>query len=68
MSTNREKPNPDDPDFIVEQVVGSLNIEGIRVPDDEQEILRRIARGEIDADDYADEIVRQALHENTKSR
>ncbi|MGI9278015.1 MAG: antitoxin VbhA family protein [Endozoicomonas sp.] len=63
-----DKQSPDkkikDPDTVVNQVVGSLNIEGMKVPEDEKEILKKIASGELDADQVADEIVRKALQDN----
>ncbi|WP_299588748.1 antitoxin VbhA family protein [uncultured Microbulbifer sp.] len=49
---------------LVERAIASLNIEGIRVPEEEKEILRKIANGELDADEVADEIVRKALKDS----
>ena len=64
MTKKDEVPKQDAADFVVEQAVGSLNIEGIRVPDDEKEILRKIANGELDADEIADSIVAKAIAAN----
>lgn len=55
------------PEEIVEQAIASLNIEGIRVPEDEKEILRKIAAGELDADEVADAIAKQALENSKKN-
>lgn len=52
---------------LVEQAVASMNIEGIRVPEDEKEILRKIANGELDADEVAEAIAKKAL-ENSKNK
>jgi len=49
---------------LVENAVASLSIEGIRVPDDEKEILRKIANGELDADEVADAIVQKAIEQS----
>jgi len=49
---------------LVEYAVASLNIEGIRVPDDEKEILRKIANGELDADEVADAIAQKAIKQS----
>ena len=49
---------------LVENTVASLSIEGIRVPDDEKEILRKIANGELDADEVADAIVQKAIEQS----
>lgn len=51
---------------LVEQVVASMNIEGIKIPEDEKEILRKIANGELDADEVAEAIAKKAL-ENSKT-
>ncbi|MGH1470369.1 MAG: antitoxin VbhA family protein [Cellvibrionaceae bacterium] len=44
-------------DSTAEQAIASLNIEGMRVPDSEKEILRKIAAGELNADEVVDAIV-----------
>jgi hypothetical protein len=48
---------------LVEYAVASLSIEGIIVPDDEKEILRKIANGELDADKVADAIAQKAIEQ-----
>ncbi len=48
---------------LVENAVASLSIEGIIVPDDEKEILRKIANGELDADKVADAIAQKAIEQ-----
>ena len=58
------KQTKDDEDYVVEQTVASLNIEGMRVPDDEKEILKKIASGELDADEVADAIAKKAIAES----
>ncbi|MGH1469975.1 MAG: antitoxin VbhA family protein [Cellvibrionaceae bacterium] len=60
---NQEKSNT--PEDMVEQAIASMNIEGIRIPEDEKEVLRKIASGELDADEVAEAIVNKAL-ENAK--
>ncbi|CAA0123350.1 Uncharacterised protein [BD1-7 clade bacterium] len=63
---DKEQAKPGDPEFQVEQTIGSMNIEGIRVPDDEKEVLKMIAEGKLDADEIADAIARQALEQSSK--
>ena len=48
---------------LFEYAVASLSIEGIIVPDDEKEILRKIANGELDADKVADAIAQKAIEQ-----
>jgi hypothetical protein len=48
---------------LVEYAVASLSIEGIIVPDDEKEILRKIANNELDADEVADAIAQKAIEQ-----
>ena len=48
---------------LVEYAVASLSIEGIIVPDDEKEILRKIANNELDADEVADTIAQKAIEQ-----
>lgn len=49
---------------LVENAMASLSIEGIRVPDDEKEILRKIAGCELDADEVADAIVQKVIKQS----
>lgn len=67
MSNNEDdKKDSTSAEELVEQAVASMNIEGIRVPDDEKEVLRKIATGELDADEVAEAIAKKAL-ENSKT-
>lgn len=61
-----EKKDSKPAEELVEQVVASMNIEGIKIPEDEKEILRKIANGELDADEVAEAIAKKAL-ENSKT-
>lgn len=60
-----DKEDSKSPEELVEQAIASMNIEGIRIPDDEKEILQKIATGELDADEVADAIAKKAI-ENSK--
>ncbi|WP_062270756.1 hypothetical protein [Endozoicomonas arenosclerae] len=60
-----KKIDPKDPDFIAEQVEGSMNIEGFKLPEEERETLKKIVKGELDVDEVADTIVRQVRDENS---
>lgn len=55
-------------DEMVEQAVASMNIEGIRIPEDEKEILRKIANGELDADEVAEAIAKKALEDSKANK
>ena len=61
MSNNKDdRKDSKSAEELVEQVVASMNIEGIRVPEDEKEILRKIASGELDADEVAEAIAKKS--------
>ena len=69
MSNNEnEKKNSASAEELVEQVIASMNIEGIKIPEDEKEILRKIANGELDADEVAEAIAKKALGESKTNK
>lgn len=44
--------SPEDVDYIVRSAVASARMEGMTVPDDEADMLRRFAADEISGDEY----------------
>ena len=65
-NSNDNKNDSKSTEELVAQAIASMNIEGIRIPEDEKEILRKIASGELDADEVAEAIAEKAI-ENAKA-